>query len=85
MQQLAPTVQCREQQESRRRKKKRTVTYSIAGSKLLVRRNSSSLALGSIQGRLASQDSLSLRGSAPRLAADLGDGIPVIHCGGCVW
>lgn len=62
----------------------RLATYSIAGSELLLSANDGTTALGGVEGALSLDDSLSRRGSAAGLGADLGDVVPVIHFGGVV-
>lgn len=54
------------------------VAYSIASSELLFCTDDSSGTLSSIQSTFAADDGLTLRGTAARLASDLGDGIPIV-------
>lgn len=55
------------------------VTYGICACEFLFGVDGCPRALGSVQGRLALYDGLSLGGAVTSLAADLGDSVPVIH------
>lgn len=56
-------------------------SYRVAGAKFLLSPNDSSGALSCVQSTLSTDDGLTLRGSAARLAPNLSDGVPIIHDG----
>lgn len=58
-------------------------TYGIASSVFLLSSNDGSASLGGVEGRLSSNNGLARGTTAPNLASNLGDRIPVIHGGGC--
>lgn len=55
--------------------------YGIGGTEFLLRGNDPAGALGGVECGLALHDGLALGGAATGLAADLGNGVPVIHVG----
>ncbi len=59
-------------------------TYSITGCELLLCAYDCSASLGGVEGAFASYDCLSCGATAAGLAADFGDGVPVVHGQECV-
>lgn len=60
--------------------------YGVAGGILLFCADDGTTSLGLVEGAFAADYSLALRGTTSGFAADLGDGIPVVHdvCNGKV-
>lgn len=54
-------------------------TYRVSCGELLFRADDCTASLGGVEGGFASDDGLFLRCSAGDFAANLGDGIPVVH------
>lgn len=57
-------------------------THGVARGVFLLRADDGAGALGFVQGSFAADDGLTLGGAAVGLAADLGDGVPVVSHGG---
>lgn len=53
--------------------------YSVACGKFLFSADYVTTSLSSIESRFATDNGLSLRGSGADFAADLGNGVPVVH------
>lgn len=59
-------------------------TYSVASGILFLSADNGTATLSSVQGGVASHNSLALRSATTRPASNLSDGVPISHLDGCV-